>query len=192
MSPSPPRTLGWLIATLKWYEELRTKQATCNDAVLARSAEAESRQETYRDRMRVSGEIAEAPGRGRLQLLCDELDNDAGLSAKNVVKLRATLCREESITPDQADSLILDEVADALEGTKGRSSRDQGRARPKKRRGRRTATNPEADRRLCHDWQAAKLQGMSRAAFARERGITVQELIDAQHREKYRRTRDAE
>jgi hypothetical protein len=33
---------------------------------------------------------------------------------------------------------------------------------------------------------------MSRDAFTRERGITVQDLIDAQHREKYRRQRDAE
>jgi hypothetical protein len=191
MSPSSPRTLGWLIANLKWYEELRTKQATYKDAVLARSAEAESRKETYDDRVRVSGEIAEAPGRGRLQLLCDELDNDAGLSAKNVVKLRARLCREGSITPDQADSLLLDEVADALEGTKG-PPRDKGRARRKRKRGRPTALNPEADKRLFEHWQVAKGQGTSRAVFARDHRITVKELIRALDRERSRRTRDAE
>jgi hypothetical protein len=61
-----------------------------------------------------------------------------------------------------------------------------------KRRGRPADADSKADRRLCEDWKAAKRQGMSRDAFARERGITVQELIDAQHREKYRRRRDAE
>lgn len=60
------------------------------------------------------------------------------------------------------------------------------------RRGRPVDADPKADKRLCQDWQAAKCQGMSRDAFARERGITVQNIIDAQHREKYRRRRDAE
>jgi hypothetical protein len=60
------------------------------------------------------------------------------------------------------------------------------------RRGRRQESDPNVDGRLCEDWKAAKGQGMTRDAFARERGITVQELIDAQHRQKYRRTRDAE
>jgi hypothetical protein len=64
--------------------------------------------------------------------------------------------------------------------------------RPRKRQGRPEATDPKADKRLCQDWQAAKRQGISRDGFARERGITVQDLIDAQHREKYRRQRDVE
>lgn len=67
-----------------------------------------------------------------------------------------------------------------------------GKARPRGRRGRKLGSDPTADKRLCADWQAAKRQGMCRDAFARERGITVQALIDAQHREKYRRRRDAE
>jgi hypothetical protein len=69
-----------------------------------------------------------------------------------------------------------------------------GKAAPKKRPGRRPdpTIDPKRDRRLCEGWQSAKRQGMTREAFAREHGITVQDLIDAQHREKYRRTRDAE
>jgi hypothetical protein len=52
--------------------------------------------------------------------------------------------------------------------------------------------DPEQDKRICRDWEAAKRQGASRKTFAEARGITVKDLIDAQHREKYRRTRDAE
>jgi hypothetical protein len=73
----------------------------------------------------------------------------------------------------------------------GEQSEEDGRG-GRKRGGRPTDFDPKEDRRLCQDWRAAKRQGMSRDAFARERGITVQALIDAQHREKYRRRRDAE
>jgi hypothetical protein len=64
--------------------------------------------------------------------------------------------------------------------------------KPKRRRGRKPATDPVTDRRLCEDWKVARREGTTREAFARERGIAVQDLIDAQHREKYRRRRDAE
>jgi hypothetical protein len=66
------------------------------------------------------------------------------------------------------------------------------KANGQKRRGRKADTDANADKRLCQDWQAAKRQGMSRDGFARAHGITVKDLIDAQHREKYRRTRDAD
>jgi len=48
------------------------------------------------------------------------------------------------------------------------------------------------DRKLLADWQAAKGQGSTRDIFCRARGITLQDFIDAQDRERYRRTRDAE
>jgi hypothetical protein len=190
MSPSAPPTLGWLLSTLKWYEELRAKQDTYTGAVLANSAEAESRRETYRDRMRVSGEIVLALGKDRLQLLCEEMDPVGGLSAANVVKLRARVCRLKPCGIREADLLTLDEAADVLEGVRVEGS---PKGMPNTRRGRRPdpSIDPINDKRLCEDWQAAKRHGMTRQAFARERGITVQGLIDAQQREKYRRTRDA-
>jgi hypothetical protein len=78
--------------------------------------------------------------------------------------------------------------------------RDQSRAvalngiKRARRRGRKPdpGIDPKKDRRLCADWIEAKGQGTTREAFARKRGITVQNLIDAQHREKYRKKRDAE
>jgi hypothetical protein len=203
MSPSAPPTLGWLLSTLGWYEELRAKQATYTGAVLANSAEAASRIETHRDLMRVSGEIDQAPGQGRLQLLCEEMDPVGGLSAANVVKLRARVCRVKPCGIREADLLTLDEAANVLEGArvegspKGSPDPDPGagarRRMPKTRRGRRpdSSIDPRKDKRLCEDWQAAKRQGQSRKAFTQGRGITVQDLIAAQHREKYRRTRDA-
>lgn len=112
-----PRTLEWIISTLKWYEELKAKDAAPGreNAVLADSAEAASRIETYRDRMRVSGDIAGAAGKSRIQLLCDELDNSDGLTATNVIKLRAKLCRAKPCALEEANVLSLGEVADVLE-----------------------------------------------------------------------------
>jgi hypothetical protein len=82
------------------------------------------------------------------------------------------------------------EAADASD-RRGRS--EEGKPK-RKRRGRRPdpEIDPKRDKRLCADWATAKGTGMSREAFARERGITVQDLIAAQDRQKYRRTRDAE
>jgi hypothetical protein len=71
--------------------------------------------------------------------------------------------------------------------------RDAPKLKPKaKRRGAPESTDPKADRKLCNDWKAAKGQGMTRGAFAREKGILVNDIISAQNREKYRRQRDAE
>ncbi len=63
-----------------------------------------------------------------------------------------------------------------------------------RRRGRKADPDidPKRDKRLCADWAAAKDQGVTRATFCRGRGIRVADLIGAQDREKYRRTRDAE
>jgi hypothetical protein len=63
-----------------------------------------------------------------------------------------------------------------------------------RRRGRKPDPDidPRKDKRLCADWAAARGLGVTRKAFCRERGITVANLIGAQDREKYRRTRDAE
>jgi hypothetical protein len=62
----------------------------------------------------------------------------------------------------------------------------------KKRRGPLVKTDAKADAKLCADWKAAKGHGNTREAFARAKGIDVKDLIDAQHRVKYRRQRDAE
>jgi hypothetical protein len=94
------------------------------------------------------------------------------------------------------ESVLCDLVDGPDQGTG--ATRDQAETgqdrevRQKGKRGAPTSSDPKADKRVCVDWKAAKGQGMTRKAFARERGITVQDLIDAQHREKYRRRRDAE
>jgi predicted nucleic acid-binding protein len=75
----------------------------------------------------------------------------------------------------------------------GKSGQKDNRPRAKKkRRGRPIETDAKSDKRLCADWKAAKGRGMTREAFARARGISPNDLIAAQHREKYRRQRDAE
>jgi hypothetical protein len=138
--PGPePRTLGWLIGRVVWDEELRATQAAFKHNVLDDSAEARSRVENYRDQSRVSYEITNAPGKGRIQLLCEEMDGSAGMSAANLVKLRARVCRAKGCLPVEADQLLLDQVADALEGVPagaGPSAGDgAGSDRPKPRQG---------------------------------------------------------
>jgi hypothetical protein len=67
---------------------------------------------------------ARMPGIDRIQLLCDELDNGGGLTAANVAKLRAKVCRAEGCTLEAANALTLDEFADILEA-KGARAGDQ-------------------------------------------------------------------
>lgn len=92
--------------------------------------------------------------------------------------------------------LSLTSVADLLEAAVCNPglSRVANHHKTKKstRTGRPRDSDPKADKRLCEAWKAAKRAGTNREEFARERGITVQALVDAQHREKYRRQRDAE
>jgi hypothetical protein len=80
------------------------------------------------------------------------------------------------------------------DGTGLAEAEKSGGARKAKRgrRGRAVSTDPEKDRKLLEDWRAAKGQSASREEFCRGRGITVQQLIDAQHRVKHRRRTDAE
>jgi hypothetical protein len=69
------------------------------------------------------------------------------------------------------------------------------KSRQPKRRGAPQTYDPADDKKLLADWAAAKGQGATREEFCRGRGgrgISVQYLIGAQHREKYRRKRDAE
>ncbi len=110
-----PFTLGHFISVLRVYEELRATNATFTDAVLAGSAEAASRIENYHDLMRVSKVLANAPGKGRIQLLCEEVDSASGLTVANVIKLRARVCRAKPCTLEKANALTLDEAANVLE-----------------------------------------------------------------------------
>ena len=72
------------------------------------------------------------------------------------------------------------------------TEKPKGNNKSKPKRGRKQETDPKEDKRLCRDWNAAKGQGEKREGFTRNRGISINDLIAAQHREKYRRQRDAE
>ena len=78
-----------------------------------------------------------------------------------------------------------------VNGGDGADNTKKGK-RKKSRRGRPVDTDPKADKRLCADWKEAKAQGVTRKTFARGRGISVNDIIAALDREKYRRQRDAE
>jgi hypothetical protein len=127
-----PFTLGHFIFVLRDYGELQSQNASYRHpsggitAVRAGSAEAIARLNNCRDLMRVSNILTHAPGKGRFQLLCDELENDHGLTATNVIKLRAKICRIKSCTIEEANALTLDNAADILENTNG-ATNDKGK-----------------------------------------------------------------
>ena len=70
----------------------------------------------------------------------------------------------------------------------------EGTGKAKKSRGRKpySEIDQKADKRLCADWKAAKREGATRETFARDKGISVNDLIAAMDRERYRERRDAE
>jgi hypothetical protein len=184
-------TLGGLISRLESSEQARQwNSANANRVADAgRSVDAAAfRIYDAAQRWRPNPETT--PGIHRIIVLCDERGDGTGLTAANVRWLRAAVCRALVCSSRDVDRLSLTEAADALD-RRGRS--EEGNPK-RKRRGRRPdpGIDPDRDKRLCEDWRAAKGTGLNRAAFARERGITVKDLIDAQHRQKYRRTRDAE
>ena len=185
-----PCSLDWLIYILRVDEDLSAKQAAAagTGAALSGSADAHDRIRIYRDRQTIDCCLANFPGIDRIKLLCYKLDNDKGLTAANVIKLLVKICDTKDCLPEAAKLLPLDEAADVLAATKGTKSVR------KSRRGRKP--DPEldanADKRLCENWKAAKRQGMTRKAFAREKGIRVSDLISAMDRERYRRRRDEE
>jgi hypothetical protein len=84
-------------------------------------------------------------------------------------------------------------VRDMLGGLAQWCRAQQGKGSKRNRkRGRQKVTNPDADRRLLEDWQAARREGATRASFTRDRGITVDDLIKAQDRVEYRRRKGEE
>ncbi len=132
-----------------------------------------------------TGAFAEAERRRQAIL---ESCNRAHFNA-DMVCTAADKAAEQQAATDRLESLTQEKAT----GDQGGTGQAEGR-NAKHGRGRKPdpSINPAADRRLCDHWQAAKREGASRASFCHDRGITVQVLIDAQHREKYRRTRDAE
>jgi hypothetical protein len=94
----------------------------------------------------------------------------------NVAKL-ISWCEAEGQGNTPADELI---------------DKHKGKRTSKSKRGAPQREDPVADHRLVQDWQAAKREGATRDGFCGGRGIKLQDLIDAQNREKYRRQRDAE
>lgn len=105
------------------------------------------------------------------------------------------LTPEAQVPADLDGSLAaLADLRRLLIGTPKVGGQGEGATNKKREKGRGAPKQycPKADRRLCEDWKAAKAEGMKRKDWTRARGISIQELIDAQHREKYRRKRDAE
>ena len=71
------------------------------------------------------------------------------------------------------------------------NAKKKKKKKKKAKKGRPVEFDPREDKRLLDHWESAKAANTTREAFARGRGISVNDLVAAQHREKYRRQRDA-
>jgi len=180
-----PFTLGHLIYILRVYEELRATNATFAHAVLANSAEAASLFENHRDLMRVSMVLDYAPGKGRVEILCNELDNDNHFTAANVVRLRARVCRAKPCTLEEADALTLDELADVLEAPgkhdKAEGEGDAGKPSKRSRKGKggKPALPPAEEKKrldILKDWWQAQEAGVKRKDYCQDKGIPLKTL----------------
>jgi hypothetical protein len=111
-------TLGWLIAELEsseqtkpWIDEEYKREEARYGSIAA---------DGWRVRAEAFGLFHRNPaamaGLDRIILLCDELDNTDGLTAANVRKLRAKVCRARDCTLESANALSLTESANAIEG----------------------------------------------------------------------------
>ncbi len=72
------------------------------------------------------------------------------------------------------------------------TGRESGKRRGKRGRPLDAEIDPKKDKQLCQQWRDARAAGNTRKAFTSHLGISVQDLIAAQDRERYRRRRDAE
>lgn len=142
-------TLGQLLTTLQGSEAAfeansRTAErvAAKDGAVLGQWWRATAGALLFRP------DTAAMPGIDRIQILCDELNSDGGLTAANVARVRAKVCRAKPCSLAEANELSLDEVADILEiifskpssapastvrnkGTKKKRSTERGEGRAK-------------------------------------------------------------
>lgn len=77
--------------------------------------------------LRFQPDPVEMPGIDRIQVLCDELDNGDGLTAANVAKVRAKVCRARPCSLAEANAISLDEAADVLLGdiNRGQAAPDE-------------------------------------------------------------------
>ena len=84
-------TLGWLIAKLRIFEglQMRRNHQQMKKVPSILSEEGQSNINDVREQAIIAAAICNAPGRDRIILLCDELNPSEGLTAANVVTLRA-------------------------------------------------------------------------------------------------------
>ncbi|MFO0845860.1 MAG: hypothetical protein U0797_26340 [Gemmataceae bacterium] len=121
---SQNHTVGWLIATLKDYEAAQAEEAQSVGAAPAGSPEAIERVWRYQERQRLAVALGTAQDLDRIRLLCDEIDTP-GLTAANVTRLRAKVCRAKPCALEEADALSLAEAADVLDALVERPPRPQ-------------------------------------------------------------------
>jgi hypothetical protein len=116
---APKESLGVLIGRLEFKERVFTESSQTPEKRVGRMAMDGLRQK----------EINAMPDVGRITLLCDELDGEPGLTANNVRRLRATICRLAECSIENADNLSLEDGAAILERRAAHLRREAGEQR---------------------------------------------------------------
>jgi DNA-binding MarR family transcriptional regulator len=108
--------LGQLIAVLDGIEQNREFRLLKHQERLRRNPISAMAMRAYEAALAWRPDEGTMPGISRIELLCDSLPGEPGITAAKVRRLRADICRRSNRQIPHADVLTLDEAADILEG----------------------------------------------------------------------------
>jgi hypothetical protein len=159
-------TLGWLIDRLRRNEHIRPWFAKKNAEILVKwgAEEAAKWRAQYVNDL-FEPDPASMPGIDRIELLCDELGDGAGLTVANVRKVRAKVCRVLGCTIASADALSLDNAAAAM-GMKAPLGKD---GKPPSRK---------IGKKPLEEGNPLKLQVYERIKLERENGLRPAKILE--------------
>ncbi len=112
----PLYTLGDLIGELDGVEQSRGFRFANQQEQLRRNPLNAMANRAYESALAWRPDETRMPGISRIELLCDRLPGESGITAAKVRRLRADLCERLRCPIPQANTLTLGEAADTLEG----------------------------------------------------------------------------
>jgi hypothetical protein len=115
-SANSPYTLGQLISELEGIEQSRELRLLNHQEQLRRNPLSAVMNRAYESAMAWRTDETRMPGISRVELLCDRLPGEAGITVAKVRRLRADICERTRCQISHANNLTLNEAADTLEG----------------------------------------------------------------------------
>jgi hypothetical protein len=158
-------TVGWLIGRLQRHEHIKPwLMKTYNNTLVKFGDEAAAKlRARYADDL-LEPDPALMPGIDRIEVLCDELGDGAGLTVANVRKVRAKVCRALGCTLASVDTRSLDDAANAIDADELQRSQERPPAvtngKKKKKPGPKKARhNIVNDKKIFDQWNNGHARG---------------------------------